>query len=116
MSDLNFEIQEAAAWLKKYGDPTYVETVNLEETDIHHVWTERWSESQYITNEYVPNDNDMITGYYITPNPWTSEPRSEVIATAIWEVCSECQAEGEDENGDPCSTCDGSGNTVTDLI
>jgi hypothetical protein len=30
MAELNEEIQAATAWLKKYGDPTYVETVNLE--------------------------------------------------------------------------------------
>jgi hypothetical protein len=116
MVDLSREIEAAAAWIKKYGKPTYVESVNLTETDVRNVWTERWGENEYITNEYAPNDDDMITGYYITPNQWTSEPRSEVIATAIWAECSSCEAEGEDENGDPCPACDGSGNTVTDLI
>lgn len=118
MNDYQEEKAAALAWLEKYGTPTFVDSVDISTVNPSQVWTEWWRSDQYVVNEYVPNEDGKkeITGYYITPNPWSSEPGSETLVTATWEDCSECEASGETEDGDECQTCEGSGNKVIDFI
>jgi hypothetical protein len=118
LEDYKEEKAEALAWLEKYGTPTRVDSVDLSSVNPNQVWTEWWRSDQFISNEYVPDEDGTreVTGYYITPKPWTSEEGTEIVVIAIWEDCSDCDATGETEDGDFCPTCEGQGNTTIDLI
>jgi hypothetical protein len=116
----NYEEEKGAAlaWIEKYGEPTFVDSIDITSVNPNQVWTEWWRSDQYVVNEYVPNEDGTkeITGYYITPNPWNSEPGSETVVTAIWEDCVDCDVTGETEDGDECLACEGSGAKSIELI
>lgn len=118
MNDYEDEKAAALAWVEKYGTPKFVDSVDISSVNENQVWTEWWLQDQFIVNEYVSNENGAleITGYYITPKPWSSEPGSEMVVTASWEDCLECDVSGETEDGDECPTCEGSGNTVIEFL
>jgi hypothetical protein len=91
--------------------------VDVSVVDVHTVWTEWWRSNQFISNEYVsPDESGEITGYYITPKPWTGEAGEAEIITVIWEDCEMCEGTGEDEEGEECSDCDGEATIKIDLF
>lgn len=114
LNDYGKQKAELRAWLDKYGKPTFVESVDISSVSPNQVWTEWWLENRFVMNHYVPNEDRSldVNGYYITPNPWSSEPESEVVFTAMREYCAEC----ETEDGDECPACEGYGYRMIDLL
>jgi hypothetical protein len=110
VNDYQEEKAAMLAWLEKYGTPTRVDSVDISSVNPHQVWTEWWRDGQFIVNGYTPVEEGIggVWGYYITPNPWSSDPGSETVITVIWQDCYDCDVTGETEDGGECPACEGS--------
>lgn len=87
--------------------------------DESHIWTEidgfeeRWLVNGFVA--YDENDSDAATCYYLAEHPFSAKPLTLRVTLTVDQDCSECDGEGEDEEGEECYLCHGSGSLTTDF-
>lgn len=87
--------------------------------DDSHIWTEidgfeeRWLVNGFVA--YDENATDTACGYYFAEHPFTDKRLTQKIILTVDTDCSECDGEGEDDEGEECYLCHGSGSLTTDL-
>jgi hypothetical protein len=97
----------------KYGDFQYIDDPSdLPNVDKKRIWTEFWSENQFIVNKFeeVEEFDDEITSYFVFERPCEEVEGSLTVLTTLW---IDCECEGEE---DECESCSGAGSIPIELV
>jgi hypothetical protein len=101
-------------WTQKYKVYKTVPDDGLELTDEIRpfVWTEFQNDDEsFIAIGYTASNPDLrmpVVGYFLSQNPCPeNDDEYEIVLSSTLIDCEDCEAIGEDENGEECSTCSG---------
>lgn len=101
-------------WARAFGVYKNVAEDELELTDEIRpfVWTEFYNDDESLIDiGFTESNSDLrmpVVGYYISRIPCPAEGGEyELVLSSALIDCSDCEALGEDANGDDCPTCSG---------
>lgn len=106
------EISKWEAAKAKYGDFVYIddpsEVIGI---DRKRIWTEFWTQNQFITNVYEEVDefDGNISAYYLFEKAYVEPEATIKLVTTFWEDC-ECEGDAD------CLNCEGSGTIAIEVI
>ena len=115
-SEAEVHIQEKRflEWAQKYEVYKTVADDGLMFTDEirSFVWTEFQNDDEsYIAIGYTESHPDLrmpVVGYFLSRKPCPkNEDEYELVLSSALIDCQDCEAIGEDEDGEECSTCFG---------
>jgi hypothetical protein len=109
---VNIEEKRFLDWAQKYEVYKTVADDGLMLTDEMRpfVWTEFQNDDEsYIAIGYTESNPDLrmpVVGYFLSKKPYPkNEDEYEFVLSSSLIDCEDCEATGEDENGEECSTC-----------
>lgn len=111
-----------AEWVEKYevyetlSSDEFVFTEELKPF----IWTEFQNDDEcYAAKGYTDANLDLrmpVVGYFISRIPFPEiKDEFDVVGTELFLDCLDCEAMGEDENGDECETCIGERGTYIEF-
>jgi hypothetical protein len=99
-------------WVSEYEvHETFAEDeFDIETAEGAYVWTEFQNEDEsFVDGGYVASNSDLrmpVVGYYVSRKPWpTNQESSDFVLTSMLLDCDDCEAMGEDDDGDECEAC-----------
>ncbi len=121
-SQEEIQIQEARfnEWVKEYEVYEHLPEDELEVSAENKpfIWSEFQNDDEtYIAPGYTEADPDLrmpVVGYFLSriPHP---ETQDDFVISSVLLDCPECEAMGENEDGDECDTCSGDRGTYIDF-
>ena len=113
-AEMDKERERFSAWVKEYGVYKNVseDLFEFSNEDSNFVWTEFQNDDESFVDrgftQASPSLRMPVVSYYLSKLPYPKEGGGyEFVISSVLLDCQDCEAMGEDENGDECSTCEG---------